>query len=181
MIISFFMVRVTLQQLGVEDYGLNNVLSSIVSMLSFLNGSMGTAVQRFFSIEIGHENERALSRVFGVGLSLHSLVALITFVIAEIFAIFFFEKMNIPPDRLGAAHIVFQISIISFILNILNVPFAALLRAREQFSKTAMVEIVQAFLRLGVLYLLITIDYDKLVTLATLSARMAISCIWNLS
>lgn len=169
MVISFFMVRVTLQQLGVEDYGLNNVVSSIVSMLSFLNGSMGTAVQRFFSIEIGRENESALSRVFGIGLSLHGLVALITFIIAEIFAIFFLEKMNIPPERMWAAHVVFQISIVSLALNILNVPYAALLRAREQFSKTAVVEIIQAFLRLGVLYLLVTIDYDKLVTLALLN------------
>ena len=169
MIISFFMVRVTLKQLGEEDYGLNNVVSSIVSMLSFLNGSMGTAVQRFFSIEIGREDEKALSRVFGVGLSLHGLVALITFATAEVFALCFLEKMNIPPERMWAAHVVFQMSIISLVLNILNVPYAALLRAREQFSKTAVVEIVQAFLRLGVLYLLVTINYDKLVTLAFLN------------
>lgn len=169
MIISFFMVRVTLHQLGVEDYGLNNVVSSIVSMLSFLNGSMGTAVQRFFCIEIGREDEKALSRVFGVGLSLHGLVAIITFVIAEVFALCFLEKMNIPHERMWAAHVVFQISIISLVLSILNVPYAALLRAREQFTKTAAVEIVQAFLRLGVLYLLVTINYDKLVTLAFLN------------
>lgn len=169
MVISFFMVRVTLKQLGVEDYGLNNVVSSIVSMLSFLNGSMGTAVQRFFSIEIGRENESTLAQVFGVGLSLHCIVAIITFIVAELFALFFLERMNIPLERMWAAHVVFQISIISLVLNILNVPYAALLRAREQFSKTAMVEIVQAFLRLGVLYLLVTIDYDKLITLAFLN------------
>lgn len=166
MVISFFTARVTLQQLGVDDYGLNNVVSSIVSMLSFLNASMGTAVQRFYSIEIGKNNELGLSKIFGVGLSLHAIVALITFVIAEIFAIFFLHKMNIPSERMIAAQIVFQISIISLILNIFNVPYAALLRAREMFSEMAIIEIFQSVLRLGVLYFLIIVDYDKLIILA---------------
>ena len=94
MIISFFTARVTLQQLGVDDYGLNNLVGSIVSMFSFINGSMGTAVQRFYSIEIGKQNEERLGRVFGVGLYLHVIVAAITVVLAEIFAVFFLHKMN---------------------------------------------------------------------------------------
>ncbi len=137
MFISFFTARVMLQQLGVEDYGLNNLVGSIVTMFSFINGSMGTAVQRFYSIEIGKGNPERLGRVFGVGLYLHIIVAFITFLIAEIFAVFFLHKMNIPEDRMFAAQIVFQISVISLILNIINVPSAALLRAREMFSKTA--------------------------------------------
>jgi len=169
MIISFFMTRVMLQQLGVEDYGLNNLVGSIVSMFSFINGSMGTAVQRFYSIEIGKGNFERLKRVFGVGLFLHIIVAFITVLLAEIFAIFFLHKMNIPLERMFAAHMVFQISIFSLALSIINVPYAALLRAREMFSKTAVVEIVQAFLRLGVLYLLVHINYDKLITLSLLN------------
>lgn len=169
MVISFFTARVTLEQLGVEDYGLNNLVGSIVSMLAFLNGSMGTAVQRFYSIEIGKENEKALSRIFGVGLSLHAIVALISLTLAELFAIFFLDRLNIPSDRLWVAHVVFQISIVSLVLNILNVPYAALLRAREMFSQMAMIEILQSLLRLGVLYLLVVLDYDKLIVLALLN------------
>ncbi len=169
MIISFFMTRVMLEQLGVEDYGLNNLVGSIVSMFSFINGSMGTAVQRFYSIEIGKDNVDRLKRAFGVGLYLHIIVAIITILLAESFAIFFLHKMNIPQERMFAAQVVFQISIFSLALNIINVPYAALLRAREMFSKTAVVEIVQAFLRLGVLYLLVHINYDKLITLSFLN------------
>lgn len=169
MIISFFMTRVMLEQLGVEDYGLNNVVGSIVSMFSFINGSMGTAVQRFYSIEIGKGNIDRLKRVFGVGLYLHIFVAIITILLAEIFAVFFLHKMNIPQERMFAAQVVFQVSIFSLALNIINVPYAALLRAREMFSKTAVVEIVQAFLRLGVIYLLVHINYDKLITLSFLN------------
>lgn len=169
MVISFFTTRVMLLQLGVEDYGLNNLVGSIVTMFSFINGSMGTAVQRFYSIEIGRESQDRLGRIFGVGLYLHVIVAVITFLLAEIFAVFFLHRMNIPPERMFAAQVVFQVSIVSLALNIINVPYAALLRAREMFSQTAVVEVVQAVLRLGVLYLLVFIKFDKLITLSFLN------------
>ena len=178
MFISFFSVRITLEQLGVEDYGLNNLLSSIVSLFSFINASMGTAVQRYYSIEIGRGNEERLGKVFGVGLYLHSIVALITFALAEIFTFIFLEKMNIPQERMLAAHVVFQISIVSLCLGILNVPYAALLRSREMFSYTAIVEIIQALFRLGVLYLLVHITYDKLVSLAALNFCISLAGIF---
>lgn len=174
MLISFFTVRVTLNQLGVENYGLNNLVGSIVSMFSFINGSMGTAVQRFYSYEIGKENENKLKKVFGVGLFLHIIVAFITLLIAEFFAIVFLKKMNIPTDRLFTAQVVFQISIITLILGIVTVPYSALLRARELFSKTALIEIIQALLRLGNLYLLTVIRFDKLIVLAVLN--FLVSC-----
>ena len=169
MVISFFTARVTLEVLGSNDYGLNNLVGSIVSLFSFLNGSMGTAVQRFFNIEMGKGNNEELGRIFGVGRYLHLLVALITVFFCEIFAVFFLHKLNIPAERLNAAHIVFQISILSMALNIINVPSFALLKAHEMFSKTAMIEIIQAFLRLIVLYLLCTIDFDKLIIYSLLN------------
>lgn len=169
MIISFFTTRVTLQILGVDNYGLNNLVGSIVSMFSFINASMGTAVQRYYSVEIGKKNEDKLGRIFGVSLYLHFIVAFITFIFAEIFAFFFLYKLNIPQERMFAAQIVFQISVISLVFNIVNVPYAAFLRAKEEFSKMAIVEIIQAFLRLGVLYLLYKISYDKLIVFSLLN------------
>jgi O-antigen/teichoic acid export membrane protein len=179
MLISFFTVRITLEVLGVEDYGLNNVVASVVSLFGFINGSLGTAVQRFFSIEIGKNNEEALSRIFSTGLYLHIVVALITLVIAEAFAFFYLSKLNIPEERLFAAHVVFQISVVSMVLNILNVPFAALLRAREDFTKTAILDIIRSFLQLGVLYLFYTIDFDKLIVFSVLN--FCVSLIYLLS
>lgn len=169
MIISFFTARVTLQVLGVEDYGLNNLVGSVVALFTFLNASMGTAVQRFFNIEIGKGNEGRLGKIYGVGLYLHIIVALITVVAAEIFAIFFLSKMNIPPERMFAAHVVFQISVISMAMNIVNVPNYALLKAREMFDKMAILEIIQALLRLVVLYFLYIISYDKLIVFSALN------------
>lgn len=169
MIISFFATRVTLEVLGVEDYGLNNVVASIVALFGFINGSMGTAVQRFFSIEIGKRNEENLSKVFGTAVYLHIIVAIITLLISEVFALLFLQKLNIPVDRMFAAKIVFQISIASMLVSIINVPYSAVLRSREEFSKIAVLDILQAFFRLGILYLLYIVDIDKLILLSMLN------------
>lgn len=174
MVISFFTARVTLQILGSEDYGLNNLVGGVVSLFSFLNASMGTAVQRFFNIEMGRGNTERLGKVYGVGVYLHLIVAGITFLLCEIFAVFFLSRMNIPAERLFAAHVVFQISILSMVLHIVNVPNYALLKAHEEFSKIAIIEIIQAVLRLGVLYLLYTISYDKLIVYSLLNLGVSL-------
>ena len=108
-------------------------------------------------------------------------MAIITVIVAEIFAIFFLSKMNIPPERLFAAHVVFQISILSMALNIMNVPNYALVKAREMFDKMAMVEIVQALLRLVVLYFLYIISYDKLIVFSTLNLGVTLYYVISLS
>ena len=169
MVISFIAARVTLQQLGVDDYGLNNLVGGVVAFLGFFNTSIGTAIQRFYSIEIGKGKEGQLMRVFRTGLYLHILIAIFTVLLLEVFAIFFLHKMNIPDNRMYAAQVVLQISTIQFAVNILSVPYAAMLRAREYFDKIAILDIIQALLRLGVLYLLIHIYYDKLITLTYLN------------
>lgn len=177
MFISFFTTRITLEVLGVEDYGLNNLVSSVVALFSFLNGSMGTAVQRFYSVEIGKGEESHLGRVFGSGLALHAIVAIVTVALMEVFAIFFFHKLNIPQERIFAGQVVFQISIISMALNILSVPYTALLRAREEFSKIAVADVMQSVGRLLVVYLLLQINYDHLITLGALNFVITLSYI----
>lgn len=174
MIVSFIATRVTLKVLGVDDFGLNNLVSSVVALFSFLNASLGTAVQRYYSIEIGKEDFVHLKKVFGCALSMHLVVAVITVLLMEVFAIFFLHKLNIPPERLYAAQVAFQVSVVSLFFNILSVPYSAMLRAKEKFSSIATVDIVQAVLRLAVLYLLYTINYDKLVTLSWLNFAISI-------
>lgn len=174
MVISFFTARVTLNVLGVEDYGLNNLVGGVVAMFSFINLSMGTAVQRFYSIEIGKKDNAQLFNVFGTGVYMHLIIAAITLLIAEIFAFFFLERMNIPPERLWAAQVVFQVSTLSLLLNIINVPYAAFLRAKEEFSKMALVDIIQALSRLLVLFFLCRIDYDKLIVFSILNLAVTL-------
>lgn len=177
MVVSFIATRVTLKVLGADDFGLNNLVGGVVALFSFLNASLGTAVQRYYSIEIGKEDFERLKKTFGCALSMHLIVALVTVVLMEIFAVFFLHRLNIPLERMHAARSVFQISIISVFFNILGVPYSAMLRAREKFSSIAAVDIVQAVLRLGILYLLYTIDYDKLITLSVLNFIVSIAYI----
>ena len=87
----------------------------------------------------------------------------------EIFAIFFLHKLNIPSERIFAAQIVFQISILSLVLNIISVPYTALLRAREEFSNIAVADVLQSVGRLVVVYLLLQISYDHLISLGLLN------------
>lgn len=173
-IISFLTARVTLQVLGVDDYGLNNLVGSVVALFSFINGSMGTAVQRFYNIEIGRKDDVRLKRVFSAGLYCHIIVAIITLFLTELFALFFLDKLNIPPERMFAAQVVFQLSILQMLLNIICVPYSALLRAHERFSDTAKIDIVQSVLRLVILYLLYVISFDKLIVLAALNLGVTV-------
>ena len=174
MLVSFFTTRITLEVLGSEDYGLNNLVGGVVAMFSFINGSMGTAVQRFYSIAIGEGNFDRLKKIFGCGLYLHLVVAIITLLLAEIFAFFFLHRLNIPAERMQAAHIVFQLAMASMCFNIINVPYTALLRAREEFSIIAFADIISALLRLLILYLLVTIKYDKLILFALLNFMISL-------
>lgn len=174
MVISFIATRVTLIQLGVEDYGLNNLVGSITSMLSFLQVSMGTAIQRFYSIEIGKNSGGKLKEIFSTGLTLHIIIALVAVTLAEIFAVFFLYKMNIPQERMHAANVVFQISIISMALNVISIPYASFLRAKEYFDKIAMLDVGQSLMRLLVVYLLTVSDFDKLITLSVLNLGITI-------
>lgn len=180
MAVAFIATRVTLKVLGVGDFGLNNLVSGVVALFSFLNASLGTAVQRYYSIEIGKGNSKRLKTIFGSALSMHFIVAFVTVALMEIFAVFFLHKLNIPVERMHASQTVFQISIISLFFNILSVPYSAMLRAREKFSSIATIDIVQAILRLGVLYLLYTINYDKLITLSLLNFAISLFYIGSL-
>jgi len=174
MLLSFFSTRITLQVLGAEDYGLNNLVSSVVALFTFLNGSMGTAVQRFYSIEIGKAKESNLDRIFGSALSLHMIVALVTCILMEMFAVFFLHKLNIPAERILAAKAVFQISILSMLMNVIIVPYSALLRAREEFSQIAVAEVLQSAGRLVVVLILTHITYDHLIALGCLNLLVTV-------
>ena len=177
MIVSFYTTRITLEVLGSEDYGLNNLVGGVVAMFSFISGSMGTAVQRFYSIEIGKKNFAKLRTQFGCGLYLHIIVAVIIFLLVDLFALFFLHKLNIPIERLDAAQVVFQFAMVSMIITIVNVPYVALLRAREEFTIIAVNDIIVAVLRLGIIYCLYVISYDKLILFAFLNFLITLASV----
>ena len=176
MIISFLASRIMLEQLGVEDYGLNNLISGVVAMFGFLNMSMGTAVQRFFNVEESKADGVSAKKIYGSAMLIHVVIGLITLLLLEVFALFFLCRLNIPAGRTGVAQWVFQFSSLTLIMGILAVPAEAFLRSKEEFSKLAIIEIVEAVLRVVILYLLYISPYDKLWTIAFLTFLLKFLC-----
>lgn len=163
MLVSLYTSRVVLQTLGVEDYGIYNVVGGVVAMLGFLNASMSGATSRFLAYEIGRGDEKRLNETFSSALIIHIGIALVVLIISETAGLWFLEhKLVIPEHRLEAARIVYQFSIFSTILGITQVPYNACIIAREKMSVYAYVEILNVCLRLLIVFLLVLVNQDKL-------------------
>ena len=161
--VSLFTVRVVLKTLGVEDYGVYNAIGGVVLSLSFISGVLANASQRFFAIEVGKKDITNLKSVFSTIFLTYVFVAIIIIIIAETLGFWFvFNKMVIPPDRIIAAHWVYQLSIATFIVSILINPFQAIIISREDMNVYAYVSILESVLKLLLVYLLLFFSFDKL-------------------
>lgn len=169
MIISLYTSRVVLNTLGVEDYGINNVVSGFISMLGFLSGSLGAASSRFITYDLGIGDMSIMKRTFGNIVTIHLLLAVIILIIGETIGLWFvLNKLQIPENRMTAALWVYQFSIFSFMLSIVSVPYNATIIAHERMKAFAYISIVDAILKLLIVYLLVIIPYDKLIIYAIL-------------
>lgn len=162
--IGLYISRAILQALGVEDFGIYNVVGGIVLMFSFINSGMVASTQRFISYELGKKDTGRLQQVFSVAVSVHLLLALIILVLAETIGLWFLNaRMNIAPERLYAANWVYQCSILAFALTVLSVPYNACIVAHEHMKAFAYVSILDYSLRLLAVLLLPFVSCDKLI------------------
>ncbi len=169
MLVSLYTSRVVLQVLGVEDYGIYNVVGGVVAMLGFFNASMSGATSRFLTYSMGKENVGELKEVFSTALLIHIGIAFLVLIIAETFGIWFLEnKLVIPHERMNAARIVYQLSIFSSILGITQVPYNACIIAHEKMNIYAYVEMLNVILKLLIVYMLLILGGDKLIVYAIL-------------
>ena len=167
--VSLYTSRVVLATLGVVDYGLYNVVGGIVTMFSFLNGSLGAATSRYITFELGKKNYERLNKIFNVSLLTHIFIGIIIVLLAETIGLwFFYEKMIIPEERLNAAFWVYQISIFSTLISLIQVPYNATIIAHENMKVYAYVGIVEVILKLVVVFLLVISPFDKLIFYASL-------------
>lgn len=170
MLVSLYTVRVVLNTLGIEDYGINNVVGGIVSMLGFLSSSMSSASQRFFAFELGKGNIQRLRKIFNSTLLIYVGLSLIVLILSETIGLWFLNnEINVPFERRVAANWVYQFSVFSFILTMITVPFNALIIANERMNVYAVVSVLEVVLKLGIVYLLVVLPYDKLIIYALLS------------
>ena len=175
MSISVFTSRVVLQTLGVDDYGIYNVVGGFVAMFSILSSSLVNASQRFISFEMGKDNPQ-MGRLFCGTVSIHLLLALCVFLVFESFGIWFLNtQLNIASDRLTAANWVFQCSVLTFCVNLISVPYNASIIAHERMGVFAYISIYEALAKLGIVYLLWLSYYDRLVIYALLMLAVSIS------
>lgn len=165
MAVSLYTVRVVLAALGEEDYGIYNVVGGFVAMFNILSGALSVAISRFTTYEIGLPDVSLLRlrRVFSSSLIIQVIIGVVICLLIGTFGVWFVEnKMVIPPERLNVALYVLLFSTLSFFINLLSVPYNALIIAYERMKAFAYIGIVEAVLKLLVAYLLIVSPIDKL-------------------
>lgn len=174
--VTLFTSRVVLDKLGIDDYGLYNVVVSIIGLVSFLNGTLSSGTSRFLTFELGKGDFQKLKLTFGTSLTTHVVLAAIIVVLGETVGLWYFHSILVcPPERLEAAFIVYQLSILSTVLSILQVPYTASIMAHERMNVYAYLGIYEAVAKLLVVYLLTIVDADKLIVYGILMALVQIS------
>ncbi|WP_251623274.1 lipopolysaccharide biosynthesis protein [Odoribacter lunatus] len=174
--VTLYTSRVVLEVLGVEDYGIYNVVGGLVVMFNFLNSSMAIAVQRYLSFEMGRGNWGKLNHIFSLSLVVHGVLALIVVITAGGVGYWLLESMlNIPESKRVAAWWVFVFSIFGCCANIVRIPYNAVIIAREKMNVYAYISILEVVLSLGVAFLLLWIPSDKLKLYAILIC--GVSCL----
>lgn len=163
MAVTLYTSRVVLRVLGVEDFGIFNVVAGVVAMFGFLNSSMSATTQRFISFSLGR-GDANLNRVFSTCVLTHALIALGVLVLVESVGLWFlYNKMIIPEVRMDAAFWVFQFSALSTVVTVMSIPFNADIIAHEKMSAFAYISIVEVCLKLLIVFLLDVGNIDKLV------------------
>lgn len=164
MVVSLIVTRVLLKELGGDDYGIYNVVASVVVLFSFLNASMSQAIQRFITYFLGTGDIEKTRAVFSVSLLSQSIIVLVLILICEIAGVWFINyKMAIPPDRLYSANLAFQFSVLTFCLNFIRVPYESSIIAYEKMFFFAYASILDAFLKFLIAYGLYYSQGDKLI------------------
>ena len=167
--VTLYMSRIVLEQLGVSDYGIYSLVGGIVALFGFLNSSMSSATQRYLAFDLGKKDEKKLQRTFSVTLTIHIGIAILILLVAETIGLWYVNnKVVLPPDRLFAANVVYQFSVLTALMGIIQVPYDSLIIAYEKMNVYAYISIVEVGLKLGLVFLLIIYGGDKLIAYAAM-------------
>lgn len=176
MVISIYTSRVILKSLGIEDYGTYNVIGGFVAMFSMLGGTLVSATQRFINMELGKKEGGNPNEVFCTAMGIHIMLAAFIFIALETFGLWFLNyKMNIPESRMFAANVTFQCSILAFLLNIICMPYNAIIIAYEHMKAFAYISLYDSISKLLISYALYLFLFDRLIVYAILLLLLAIS------
>ena len=169
MIVSLYTSRVILSALGFENYGLYNVVGSIVSMFNFLSAAMGNASGRFITYALGKGDERELHEVVSTACLIHWIIAGIVVVLGETVGLWFLHnKLVIPEGRMAACEWVYQFSIISCAVTIISIPYNSMVIAHEKMGTFAFISVFIVVIKLIIAFVISVVNYDRLVVYAFL-------------
>lgn len=169
MLVGLYTSRVILNALGVDDFGLFNVVGGVVAMFGLLNSAMSSSTSRFLTFELGAGDQSRLKTVFTTSLITHLLIAFLVCLLAETIGLWFMStQMQIAPERMEAAYWVFHLMIAGTFLSILSVRYGASIIAHEKMSIYAYFSILDVTFKLIIVFLLQAIDFDKLKVYAVL-------------
>lgn len=175
LLVNLYMSRVVLNTLGIEDYGIYNVVGGFVTMFSLISGALSNAISRFVTFELGRGDFNRLRKVFSTSVNVQFLISLIICILLETIGLWFLNyKMVIPDDRMVASNWVLQCSIITFVINLISVPYNASIIAHERMTAYAYISILEVFLKLCCVFLLYLDISDKLIAYSIMIALVAL-------
>ena len=163
LLITLYTSRIVLKALGVDDFGLYGVIGGVVGLFAFLKTSMGKATQRFLNVEMVAE-KGDLRKVFRTSMTIHFFIAIVILVLAETIGLWFLNsKINIPEGRDFAANVIFQTTLISICLSMMEIPFHADVIAHEKMTFFAIISVMDAFLKLLIAFFILNDHGDRLI------------------
>ena len=173
--ISLYATRLILTALGVNDFGIFNVVAGAISMLTFLNSAMASATQRFMSYAEGAGNTQKVKSIFNVSVILHLIIALLVLILLEGVGYFLFDGvLKIPPARIEVAKLIFQFMIVSTLFTIISVPYDAVINTHENMLLFAILGVIEAILKLAIALYITYSAYDHLIAYGLLTAALSI-------
>lgn len=174
MFVGLYVSRIVLQQLGVEDYGLYNVIGGIIAMFSFINGSMVNVSTRFITVYLAKNDIKMLNNIFSMSFLIHFSIGVVILLLGETIGLWYLNnKLVIPEGREFAAHWLYQLSIISCIISILYVPYNGLIVAHEKMKAFAYISVMDSMLKLLIAIMIAYSPFDKLIFYGTLLAGVS--------
>lgn len=175
MVVSLYTSRVVLAALGVEDYGIYNVVGGIVVLFTFINNAMITSTQRYLNYELGRNDLLQAKKVFSISLNIHILISLIVVLLAETVGLWLLNTtIQYPESREFAVQVTYQLSILTTCIKIIRAPYNATIIAYERMSFYAYLSIFEAVLQLGIVFMLMAYSADRLILYSILLCIVAI-------
>ena len=176
MVISLFTSRIILDSLGVDNFGIYNVVGGFVAMFSLMSSALTNSISRFLTFELGKGDTEKLKRVFSTSLNVMFALSIMVLLVGETVGLWFLNyKVNIPIERMGAANLVYQLSIATFIMGLVSVPYNASIISHEKMTAFAYIGIFEIAMKLVIVYTLYVSPFDKLKTYAILLFLLSLS------